>query len=117
VEGDGQRALFRIPGDAVQHRQGEALLALDIVDLYIGGLEFEVHGHAVGRLPGVVGEVLGGLDIVLVVVSPVKHDLLAVIRDAVIKHLAILFNRLPASQHQRMLLLGIASPEMKSPSW
>lgn len=69
-----------VPGDAVQHRQEKALLALDVVLFHVGLLEFKVHGHAVGGFVGVVGKVLAGLDVVLVVVGPVEIDFLAVYR-------------------------------------
>jgi Fe2+ transport system protein FeoA len=41
------------------------------------------HGHAVGGAIGIVGEMLGGFDIVLVVVGPVEIDLLAVVGDGI----------------------------------
>ena len=42
-----------------------------------------MHGHAAHSFPGVVGKVLAGLDIVLVVVGPVKRHFLAVVGDGV----------------------------------
>ncbi len=94
LEGDGERAPHphplshrergaRLPGDFFQARQEEALLAFDVVLLHVGGLEFEMHRDAVGGLPGVIGEVLAGLDVVLVVVRPVEIDFLAVVGDGV----------------------------------
>jgi len=61
-----------------------------------------VHRHAVGGLPGVVGEVLGGLDIILVVVGPVEVDLLAVIRDGI----ALLLGVAPPGDEIAVLLIA-----------
>ena len=82
LEGDDQLLALR-PRPSHPAGQEEALLALDVVLLHVGGLEFEVHGDAAGGLVGVVGEVLAGLDVVLVVVGPVEIDLFAVVGDGV----------------------------------
>jgi hypothetical protein len=64
-----------------------------------------VHGHAAGGLPGVIGEVLGGLDVVLFVVGPVERDLLAVVGDGV----AFLFGVAPLGDE--VAVLPVAAEE------
>ena len=60
-----------------------AVGGLDVVLLGVGFSDLEVDAMAVGRLEGVIAEVLGGLDVVLVRVGPVELDLLALIGDGV----------------------------------
>ncbi len=63
--------------------QEESLVPFDVVLLNIRSLKLEVHGDT-ARGEAVIVEVLGGLDVVLVVIGPVEVDFLAVIRNGVL---------------------------------
>ncbi len=83
LERNRQLVSLLVPSQLIQARQEEALFTLDVVLLHIGGFQFKVHGHAFRRFPGVIGEILASLDVVLVMISPIDIDLLAVIGNGV----------------------------------
>ena len=83
LERHGQGTCLLVVGSFLHVGDKEALLALHVVLLGVGGGKLEVDGHA-ARLVAVVVEVLAGLDVVLVGVRPVEVDLLAVVRDGVL---------------------------------
>ena len=86
--GTGVSLFGRLP------RQGheESPVAPDVVLLGVFGFQPELYQNAVGSGPVVVVEVFGGLDVLLIAVSPVKIDLLSVVG-----------NRVP-------LIAGVSSP-------
>jgi hypothetical protein len=64
-----------------------------------------VHGHAVGGFVRIIGEILAGLDIVLVVIGPVESHLLAVVGDGVAFFLGV------TAPGDKVALLPVAAEE------
>jgi len=42
-----------------------------------------VYSYTIGRLPGIIGEVLTGLDVILVMVGPVEIDFLTIVGNGI----------------------------------
>ncbi len=58
-----------------------AVGGLDVVFFRVGLGDLEVDSMAIGRLEGIIAEVLGGLDVILVVVCPMELDFLAFVGE------------------------------------
>ncbi|MDZ7816699.1 MAG: hypothetical protein U5N86_12135 [Planctomycetota bacterium] len=105
LEGDDQLVRLLVPVDLLHAGQEEPLVALDVVLLDVGGCQFEVDRSSSGVLPGIIVEMLGGLDVVLVVVGPMEIDFFAVVGDGVFLALGI------AALRDEVAVLVVAAEE------
>ena len=83
LEWNDECTVLCVPMYLVYYGEEKTLVPFDIVDFYIGILQFKLDSYAIRSLPGVISKMFGGFNVILVMVGPVEVDFLAIVGDSV----------------------------------